>query len=45
MRAVKILVMSALLVSVSACNTVQGAGKDIESVGKKGGEILKGKKG
>ncbi len=43
MRKLGILLFGAALMSLAACNTVQGAGKDIESVGKKGEEVLKGK--
>jgi entericidin B len=28
------------LVALSACNTVEGAGRDIESVGRKGKEVI-----
>jgi len=30
-----------LLAALAACNTVQGAGKDIQSIGKKGEEVIK----
>lgn len=30
-----------LLAVLAACNTVQGAGKDIQSIGKKGEEVIK----
>ena len=30
-----------LLTALAACNTVQGAGKDIQSIGKKGEEVIK----
>ena len=29
------------LLTLAACNTVQGAGQDLESIGKKGEEVLK----
>lgn len=32
----------ALLVSTAACNTVQGLGQDLESVGREGEEIING---
>ncbi|MBB3764232.1 entericidin A/B family lipoprotein [Sphingomicrobium lutaoense] len=31
------------LMALSACNTVQGAGKDIESAGKCGEDVLEGR--
>lgn len=34
------LVASGIVLSASACNTVQGAGKDVESVGKAGEEAI-----
>ena len=30
-----------MAVALAACNTVQGLGQDVESVGKKGEEVLK----
>jgi predicted small secreted protein len=33
---VKKLVLVAMVAALGACNTVQGAGKDVESVGKAG---------
>lgn len=33
------IAVSAVAITASACNTVKGAGKDIESVGKAGDEI------
>ncbi len=32
---------AAVLLAMAACNTVQGVGEDIQSVGKKGEEVLK----
>jgi predicted small secreted protein len=43
MRSFKFTVLAALLCSLAACNTVQGVGKDITSVGNKGEEVIKGK--
>jgi predicted small secreted protein len=44
MRTVKVLILAtfalSLAASLAACNTVQGVGKDIESVGKKGEQVL-----
>lgn len=34
------LVASGILLGVSACNTVKGAGQDIESVGEAGDEAI-----
>lgn len=34
------LIISSLLLMLAACNTVQGLGRDIQSVGKKGEEVL-----
>jgi len=33
-------VMGAILASTAACNTVQGLGEDISSVGRKGEEVI-----
>lgn len=41
MRIVRTAAALAFLLAVAACNTVQGVGEDISSVGKKGEEILK----
>ncbi|MDA0338745.1 MAG: entericidin [Proteobacteria bacterium] len=30
------------LLALAACNTVQGAGQDLESIGRKGEEVIKG---
>lgn len=38
--AAKAMAMAAALVSITACNTVQGLGQDIESVGRKGEEVI-----
>jgi predicted small secreted protein len=43
MRILKLVVLASVLCGLSACNTVKGAGKDIQSVGQKGEEIIKGK--
>ncbi len=42
-RALALVTLAALSLGVSACNTVQGLGQDIESVGKKGDEVINGK--
>ncbi|MEX6722935.1 entericidin A/B family lipoprotein [Parapedomonas caeni] len=34
------LMLTAVALSAAACNTVQGVGKDIESVGRKGEQVL-----
>ncbi|MCH8685649.1 entericidin A/B family lipoprotein [Sphingosinicellaceae bacterium A1X5R2] len=34
------MVLSALSLGAVACNTVQGAGEDIESVGKEGEDVI-----
>ena len=39
-KTVKILSGVALLLGAAACNTVQGLGEDIQSVGKKGEEVI-----
>jgi predicted small secreted protein len=41
---IKKLAIVALITLVAACNTVQGAGKDVESIGKAGERTLKGAK-
>ncbi len=43
MRKLGFLLFGTALMSLAACNTVQGVGKDIQSVGKKGEEVIKGK--
>jgi predicted small secreted protein len=41
MRQIAVLVLTSLMLSaLSACNTVQGAGRDIESVGKAGKDVM-----
>ena len=37
------LVLGALTVTTAACNTVQGLGRDIESVGREGEEVINDK--
>lgn len=39
---IRLMLISALALGAAACNTVQGAGKDIESVGKEGEDVIKG---
>jgi len=39
-KSAKSLFVFALLLAVSACNTVQGLGEDISSVGRKGEEVI-----
>ena len=34
--------LAALTLTTAACNTVQGLGRDIESVGRTGEEVIKG---
>lgn len=34
------MVAGSIVFSASACNTVQGAGKDVESVGQAGEEVI-----
>jgi predicted small secreted protein len=43
MRIVKLMVVASVLCGLAACNTVKGAGKDIQSVGQKGEDVIKGK--
>jgi predicted small secreted protein len=42
-KATLIAVLGALAVTTTACNTVQGVGRDIESVGRTGEEVINGK--
>lgn len=37
------LVASGVVLGATACNTVKGAGRDVESVGREGEEIINGK--
>ena len=37
---VKAVALAAALLGMTACNTVQGLGQDIESVGRKGEEVI-----
>lgn len=39
---IRFMLVWALALGAAACNTVQGAGQDIESVGKEGEEVIKG---
>lgn len=39
-RAMALITLAALSIGVAACNTVQGLGEDIQSVGKKGEEVI-----
>ena len=39
---IRLMLVSALALGAAACNTVQGAGQDIESVGKKGEDVIQG---
>ncbi|MEE4155102.1 MAG: entericidin A/B family lipoprotein [Erythrobacter sp.] len=41
-RTLAILAASSLAAMASACNTVQGAGEDIESVGEAGEDVIDG---
>lgn len=40
-RGLALLALAALAMGTAACNTVQGLGQDIESVGRKGEEVIK----
>lgn len=37
----RVLVMTMLLIGLTACNMVQGAGRDIESVGRAGKDAMR----
>lgn len=37
---IRFMLVSALALGAAACNTVQGAGEDIESVGKEGEKVI-----
>ncbi|QUT07888.1 entericidin A/B family lipoprotein [Sphingobium phenoxybenzoativorans] len=39
-RKIALTLVTLGLVALTACNTVQGAGRDIESVGRKGKEVI-----
>ncbi|MEM1195610.1 MAG: Entericidin EcnA/B family protein [Pseudomonadota bacterium] len=41
-RALAVTALAALSLSAAACNTVQGLGEDISSVGEAGEEVIKG---
>ncbi len=40
MNKMAILALTAVSLMLAACNTVKGAGKDIESVGKEGEKVI-----
>ncbi len=40
---IRFMLVSVLALGAVACNTVKGAGEDIESVGKEGEKVIKGK--
>ncbi|WP_298302060.1 entericidin A/B family lipoprotein [uncultured Erythrobacter sp.] len=42
-KAILTIVLGALTITTAACNTVQGVGQDIESVGRTGEEVINGK--
>lgn len=37
---IRLMLLSALALGAAACNTVQGAGQDLESVGKEGEKVI-----
>lgn len=39
-KVILVVTLSALSITTAACNTVQGLGRDIESVGREGEEII-----
>lgn len=39
-KAVFAILASSIAITASACNTVKGVGQDIESVGRKGEEVI-----
>lgn len=41
-KAILAAVLGAFAVTTAACNTVQGLGRDIESVGREGEEVING---
>ncbi len=41
LRNTRLTLLLLISITVAGCNTVQGVGQDIESVGKKGEEVLK----
>ncbi len=41
-KALLALTLGSLVAVTAACNTVKGVGRDIESVGQKGEEVIKG---
>jgi len=41
-KAILAIALGALTVTATACNTVQGLGQDIESVGREGEEVING---
>lgn len=40
-KALHVVLIAGIALAASACNTVQGVGRDIESVGRKGEEVLR----
>ncbi|UAB79447.1 entericidin A/B family lipoprotein [Erythrobacter sp. SCSIO 43205] len=41
-KAVLAIVLGAVTITTAACNTVKGVGRDIESVGQAGEDVIKG---
>jgi len=42
MRAIALIALATLSLGTAACNTVQGIGEDIKSVGEAGEDVIKG---
>ncbi|MGC4251915.1 MAG: entericidin A/B family lipoprotein [Sphingobium sp.] len=40
MRKIALFLLTGAFLSLAACNTVQGAGRDIESVGRAGKDVM-----
>ncbi|MEM7569014.1 MAG: entericidin [Pseudomonadota bacterium] len=38
----RVLLLLSVVMALAACNTVQGVGRDIESIGKKGEDLIDG---
>lgn len=38
----RVLLLLSVVIALAACNTVQGVGRDIESIGKKGEDLIEG---